>query len=239
MGRDNKYFYISGFLSLSLFFFFFALFLFMLFRSSHIKSFAMNKDNYISVSIDIQKVPTKKMKKQTPSATPVATASVTPTQDVDVNDLFSDVWTKKIPKHKPKAQNKRRVEQLRKKIKLTKENSVESLTPKINELDSKKSDDANQASSTAEEVNEYLAKIQAIVYRYFHVPQNSQGHSVRVVIELSALGKMTDFRILNYSANESLNKEADKIKNRLRGVIFPINPQNISSRTIVILKSKE
>jgi len=48
-----------------------------------------------------------------------------------------------------------------------------------------------------------------------------------------------DFRILNYSANDALNSEVDKIKNRLKSVVFPINPQNRSFNTKVILKSKE
>jgi len=71
------------------------------------------------------------------------------------------------------------------------------------------------------------------------VPPNSAGNSVKTVIELDPLGHMTDFRILNYSANEALNSEADKIKDRLKNVVFPKNPQNRSSRTIVVLISKE
>jgi len=69
-------------------------------------------------------------------------------------------------------------------------------------------------TSSANEVNEYFAKIQALVYEYFEPPQNSQGYSVRAVIELSALGKFIDFRILDYSANIALNEECDKIKDR-------------------------
>lgn len=105
--------------------------------------------------------------------------------------------------------------------------------------DSSDSDKEQKAASTAQEVNEYLAKIQAIVYQYFHVPANTQGHSVKSVIELNALGKMIDFRILNYSQSSALNAEVDKIKERLKNVVFPVNPQNRSSRTVVILISKE
>ena len=48
-----------------------------------------------------------------------------------------------------------------------------------------------------------------------------------------------DFRILNYSPNSNLNDECDKVKNRLMGVVFPLNPQNKSGNYIIILTSKE
>jgi len=50
---------------------------------------------------------------------------------------------------------------------------------------------------------------------------------------------MKDFRILRYSQSEALNAEADRIKERLKNVIFPKNPKNRSSRTKVVLISKE
>jgi len=56
---------------------------------------------------------------------------------------------------------------------------------------------------------------------------------------INTLGRLVDFRILTYSENQALNDEVDKIKQRLQSVIFPINPQNKSSDTIVILRSKE
>jgi protein TonB len=209
-----------------------------MFQPSKLDTYALNKDNYISISVDLIPVKNKATKKKT-TTTPVETASDVLSEDVDVNDLFSDVWTKKITKKKPKARDKRRIEQIQKKIKTSEENKVQSLSQKVQSLDSSKNNDENSAASTASEVNEYLAKIQAIVYNHFQVPANSQGHSVKAVIELNALGKVLDFRILSYSSNEALNAEADKIKERLKKVVFPINPQNKSSRTIVILKSKE
>ena len=210
----------------------------MLFKSSDTKVYALNKKNYISISMDSVSVKTKSTKKKA-QIKPVEKVSQEITKDVDVNDLFSDVWTKKITKTKPKAKNNRRIDAIQKKIKTREENNVESLSQKLDTLDSKKNDDENSAESSADEVNEYLAKIQAIVYRYFHVPENSQGHSVKAVIELNALGKVIDFRILNYSTNDALNTEVDKIKNRLSSIVFPINPEHKTSRTIVILKSKE
>ena len=204
--------------------------------SQHI--FAMKKDKFISVSIDI--APSKSVKRKSSSQSKSVTqAAPTVSEDVDVNDLFSDVWTKKIVKPKPKAQHNRRLDTLTKKIQTTQQNDVIPVSEKLSEIQENQKDAQAKSPSTATEVNEYLAKIQAIVYEHFHVPANTQGSSVKAVIELNALGKMLDFRILNYSSNDALNKEADRIKERLRGVIFPLNPNHTTSRTIVILKSKE
>ena len=206
-----------------------------MFEPSKINTYALKKDKYISISLELSPAKSKASKPK-PQAV-VKTQEVS--QDIDVNDLFSDVWTKKITKTKPKAKNNRRIDAIQKKIDTTEQNQVESLTQKFQDLEEVKTDKDNASASTASEVNEYLAKIQAIVYRHFHVPKNSQGYSVKAVIELNALGKVTDFRILSYSAHDALNLEVDKIKSRLQKVIFPMSPNKKSSRTIVILKSKE
>jgi len=210
----------------------------MMIRSSSINEYALEKDNYISISMDIQPKNSKSAKKSL-QPTPIESSVSEIPQDVDVNDLFSDVWTKKIQKKKIQPKDSKRIKDIQKKIKTTHANSVESISEKLNELDSSKSNEENSPSSTANEVNEYLAKIQALVYRYFNVPPNSEGYSVIAYIELNAIGKVMDFRILTYSANDALNAEVDRIKDRLKSVVFPINPQNKSFSTKVILKSKE
>ncbi|MDQ7042106.1 MAG: TonB C-terminal domain-containing protein, partial [Sulfurimonas sp.] len=154
-------------------------------------------------------------------------------KNIDVNNLFSDVWTKKIAQKKElvKPKNLKRISEIQKKIKTSSVNDVKPISQQVS--------NETKQNSTANEVNEYLAKIQAIVYRYFRVPANSEGSSVKTVIELNALGKVLDFRILSYSNNEALNAEADKIGERLKYITFPINPEKKPSRTIVILISKE
>jgi len=212
----------------------------LLFSPSKINTFALKKDNYISISISLPQTPSKRHKDVKKSVMPTKTQSSV-SKNIDINNLFSDVWTKKIAEKKvtPKKKNTKRLLEIQKKIKTTEENRVEPLTQKLNNSETAKSNNKSDASSTAEQVNEYLAKIQAIVYSYFHVPPNTQGSSVKSVIELNAFGKMLDFRVLTYSDNAALNAEADKIKERLKSVIFPKNPQNRSSRTVVILISKE
>lgn len=238
--QENTHFYLSGLISLGLFTLFMFLAVKMLFTPSKKSSFGLKKDTYISISLETPKVKSYKPKRVQKAPATVEQVT-TPKKDVDINNLFSDVWTKKIApkKEKPKPQNNKRLLDIQKKIQTTKENDVESISEKVNDLDSVDTKSEVASSSTAEQVNEYLAKIQAIVYQYFKVPPNSQGSSVKTVIELNSLGKVLDFRVLKYSNNEALNREVDKIKERLMHVIFPENPEHRSSKTIVILISKE
>lgn len=224
----------------------------MMFSSTNIKAFALKKDNYISISLTPAITQTKSVKKNVPTptpvkkikeSTPVVDEPVAQTPETDIGNLFSDVWTKdvkKINKKKEQKVDNKRYQKIQKRIKTLKaSNKSSAATQAINKINTKEISQKNSNASTANEVNEYLAKIQALVYEYFYPPQNSQGYSVKAVIKLSSIGKVLDFRILNYSANEALNNECDKIKNRLISVVFPVNPENKTGNYIVILTSKE
>lgn len=131
------------------------------------------------------------------------------------------------------------LDEIQKKIQKSDANKAESISKMIESFDAPNKEDKNSKSSTATEVNEYLAKIQALVYEHFYPPKNSQGNSVTALIELSPLGKVIDFRILVYSDSDALNRECDKIKERLSNILFPINPNNSSGRYKITLISKE
>ena len=201
----------------------------MMLFSSKISSYALKKDNYISISMDTIKIPKKKIKKKvkTPIVKPAEPEVVAPEPEVDIADLFNNVKTKQIKK-KPKKKV-RKIDELQNRPK----------SAKVLESQNRELDNETKESSSGNEVNEYLAKIQALVYRYFEPPLSSQGHSVKAVIELSAIGKVIDFRILTYSNNQALNDECDRIKSRLKSVLFPINPNNKTDIYTVILTSKE
>lgn len=213
----------------------------MIISSDKVKTFALKKDNYISVSVDMPKVVTSSPKQM--AEEPVVENKIIPekAKDVNIDNLFSDVWTKSIqkPKEQEKKINNRLLQEIQKKINTSENNSVESLSQKVKSIDKAKVDDQNSKTSTADEVNEYLAKIQALVYEHFYPPSNSEGNSVKAVIELSSIGKLLDFRILTYSSNSSLNSECDKIKGRIVDLIFPVNPNNSSGKYIIMLTSKE
>jgi protein TonB len=240
---NSKYFYLGGFLSLSFFLFIFYLFAHILFGITKTKTFGLEKKKYLSVSlVELPKVKQAidkphQDKKTQPQASPLKHAKKI--KNLDIEDLFSDVWTQKIDiKQKKQKANSKRLAQLQNKIKNTK---VKKLQPSDTQRVGEQQENSTQTDTTssAEEVNEYLAKIQALVYKYFHVPPNTQGNSVKTVIRLDPLGKVVDFRVLQYSANDALNEEVDKMKARLINVIFPKNPNNEYSNTVVILISKE
>jgi len=243
MAENRTLFFLSGFFSISLFTLFLALFVNMMLSSNLPKTFALKKDDFISVSIEMPTAKIKKTKAVASTPQVVESLPISEEAEIDIDDLFSDVWTKKIKKVKPKAKevNKRVLDEIQKKSKIKTDTQTQSIVEKINDMDSSKQDNnTTQSSSTANEVNEYLAKIHGIIYKYFYPPENSQGHTVKAVIVLSAIGKVMDFRILTYSANGELNQECDKIKARLKGVMFPSNPDNRSfTRAINIISDKD
>lgn len=240
MNNDNHYFYVSGLISLSLFLLFAAIVIYMLVSPDRAKNFALKKDNYISVSIVVPKSVSSSEQTQVKEESSVINES----KEIDIDNLFSEVETKSISKTPPikkidKEESKRRIIEIQKKISKSDKNVVETISKKIKNKDISKVEKESINTSTAKEVNEYLAKIQALVYQYFYPPQNSQGNSVEAVIELSSIGKVYDFRILRYSSNRELNSECDKIKHRLMSVVFPEHPEKKSGIYTITLTSKE
>ena len=237
---ENRFlFYFSGFLSISLFSFFLVVFIYMMFSPQKVKQFALIKDNYISISIEMPQEEIKSSKKSVITPVKEIQKSAPQVKNIDVANLFNNVWTKDIKKKviKKKKVNNKLLKEIQKKISTSKPNETNDILKKANMVSD--NDEKESHKSTSTDVNEYLARIQGLVYSYFNPPQNSQGHSVKAVIKLSSIGKVLDFRILNYSANSSLNEECDLIKERLMSVIFPVNPENKSVNYIIILTSKE
>ena len=199
--------------------------------------YALKKDTYISVSIQMPKIKTKKQKNTKKSSIQKATTNdIIESKDVSIDDLFSDVWTKNIKKTKPKKKdvNNKRLLEIQKKSKMLDKN-ISKPIPKESDEKSVVNNDESHQVSTANEVNEYRAKIQALVYENFHPPANSVGEMVVAYIKINAIGKMLDFRVIKYSANDELNKECDNIKSRLSNVLFPINPENKTFKTKINL----
>ncbi len=250
-----KYFFISGVLSLLLFFLFIVSFFYLLFSPHITKTYGMKKEKFVSISLEdipkpkVTKTQKKQIKKTEQKVTkPKKTSSSklkrkkidAVAQNVDVGSLFSDVWTKKINTKvkKQKRTDLKRIQEIDKKLGSITNKIDKKLTESKQKIQKSHTKEL-KAGSTGEEVNKYLAKIHAIVYDHFYPPSNSQGNVIKAVIELSPLGKVVDFRILNYSTNQALNKEADAIFQRLKNVIFPVNPGNEKARVIIVLKPEQ
>ncbi|MGE0738148.1 MAG: TonB C-terminal domain-containing protein [Sulfurimonas sp.] len=235
---------MSGLISISLFLFFMALFFVGIMMSNDVKSYALQKDDQISISVNmaniqvdnvkksIEKPVEKEVEKPVVKEVPKEEAIVqTQKKEINIDNLFSQVTTKDIKKDDKKVEkevDKRVAQELSKKSTKAQENQVESLASKMEKINSQVKSDKATKASTGSDVNEYRATIQALIYENFFPPENSQQKVALAVIELDAFGKMIDFRILTYSNDSLFDSECDKIKNRLKTVLFPKNPDNKS-----------
>ncbi len=233
MVRNNSLFYLSGFISFLLFFSVVALFGYMLVIDKTPKSFALKKDTYIKVSIDLaedkpvekQKKQVKKIKKNIVKKQEIQKKKTA--KPADFSSLFSNVKAQRIVYKKHKSEEKKidtaQIKQIQKRIKIS--SKRESNTSKIIELlkISKSSDNKNSKSvSKASQINALASKITEIIYSRFIVDTTMLGNVVTIRIAIDANGKMTSYKILRTSASEALNEEAHKIEQGLLHVTFPI-----------------
>ncbi|MDY0117281.1 MAG: TonB C-terminal domain-containing protein [Sulfurimonadaceae bacterium] len=250
---NNRYLITSGFISLALFGFVLGSFFYVVAHSSKTKIYALKKDEHISISLTIspEKKKAAKSQNKTIETPPLEIpqeelaeekSEVANVQELNIDDMFSSVWTKDIKKEiqKEKKPDTKRNQEIAKRIKTIDTDTAKPLAKKVEEISLDKGKDTkNEETSSGNEVNEYQATIQALVYKHFQPPVNSSGHVVEAVIELSAVGKMIDFRIISKSSHQLLNEECDKIKNRLQSVLFPKSPKNKTERYVIKLIPEE
>lgn len=251
MARSNDYyFYLSGVISFALFggvLFFFGL---VVLSTDQVKSYALKKDKYIAVSIDLPtqtpspnntKKPSPKPQVK-PESAPKPEPAEPPKSVPDVSSLFSEVWTKKIsPKERQKELDAKRLSAIEKRIKTTEKKKSDLASKKVKELELVRpsAEVVGMSGSSASEVNEYLAKIQAFVYERFYPPVNSEGNSAKIRIWLDASGHLSDYRVMARSGSDAFNDEVSRLEERLKSITFPRNPQGRSIVIDIILTAKE
>jgi len=255
--QESRFFYISGFISLTLFAIVVFLFGMVIFHNSKIDTFAMQKDNYISVSLNMDvPVPSQNDAKPEPKPTPKAEPIPEPEPAVeeiestpepvntDVSSLFDDVWTQsadtKVEKKEEKIDTKR-LAAIEKRIKTKETKKSQKASEKIKTLELVKPsiEMVGASASTAPEVNEYLAKIHAQVKAKFYPPASTEGNSAKVRVKLDANGNVTDYRVLVYSGSRIFNEEVDRLRKRLMRMTFPKNPEGRSISLEIILTVEE
>ena len=225
----------------------------ILLQQEKLKQFALKKDNYISISINMslenkktvkkslknEALPVvKEIKKQEPKPPVKKPIENVKPKEVSKNiaDLFSSVKTQKIS-HKSK---KKPVYDKKLLSKLSKKTAKKSTTQKSAAASMmKKIEISSQSASTSPDVNEYLAKIQAIIYEHFYPPMNSEGLSAIVSIRFDGSGKIISYRVLSYSGNDMFNSEVDALQSRLRALTFAKHPEGKSENVKIILTSQE
>ena len=241
---DDRYFYISGFISITLFTTVVFLFGIVIFHKSTIDTFAMQKDNYISVSLNMDMVtPTKNEAKPDPKPTPKQEVIPEPEPEpaveeientpepvnTDVSSLFDDVWTQsadtKVQKKEEKVDTKRLAAiEKRIKTKETKKSQKASEKIKTLQLVQPSIEVVGASVSTAPEVNKYLAKIHAQVKSKFYPPASTEGESAKVRVRIDAYGSIISYRVLVYAGSNIFNEEVDRLERRLKQMTFPKNP---------------
>jgi protein TonB len=247
----ERFFFISGLISLSFFALLVLLVGYSLLSSTRIEQFAMVRSDTVSISVALSDE-TPQAQPQSPQTPPPAAEPEPKTEAVEetkpqkaepvpeISDLFSQVKPKNEPK-KPQESTKRNEALAALEKELSTPTEKQRFTDRVKNIELSRPGlkMVVQGGSTGPVVNEYHAKIQGLVYTHFHPPAGSQGQAVRVRIRISAEGKLLSFRVMAYSSNPSLNQEVDWLKERLETVVFPNHPENREAHIEVILMPKE
>ena len=250
VSHNERYFYLSGAISLGLFFSTLILFASVLVNHESAKSFAMTKADYISVSLsniplqkssrDLTEKPAMTIKEPAAAPKPAEAPKVTE----DVSTLFDDVWTqdvtaKKVTKKQPTES--KRLGAIEKRIKTSKKSDSTAASEQIKSLKLARPSVAvvGSSASAASEVNEYYAKIQAIIYNHFYPPVNSEGSSAKVYLSFDASGRVVRHRVLVGSGNSLFDAEVDALLQRIGGISFPKPPEGKGLEVQIILTAEE
>lgn len=215
--------------------------------------FAMTKSDVISVSLEeTASAPSEPTHASAPIQQPTADtpavskpiektppSSKAPKEDVpEIDDLFATVKVSKAKK-KPVDNTKQLTElnALEETVLNSKRDSK--LFEKVKSLELAKSGVKLVATSSGPVVNEYNAKIQAIIYTNFHPASGTEGFAARVRVTISPEGKLLAYKVISYSANAVFNAEVDWLKERLRKVALPTHPHGSEAVFEIILTAKE
>ncbi len=189
------------------------------------KAYALKKDSYVSISLNTipKKKPSTKKDLTKPQIPTKAVEELKKDSDVEIDELFSDVWTKKVT-NKPvkKVIDKKRLAKISKRLPTSKVKNSKKI-----EIEKVSKEENKERVSTAYERNEYIAKIQAMVTKAFNQINRTvkDGLIALGYMELSSNGRLIDFRILRYSEDENFNQACDELKSILSTMMFPKNPE--------------
>ncbi|MFY9142382.1 TonB C-terminal domain-containing protein [Sulfuricurvum sp.] len=246
--NQERYFFLSGLISITFFVLLLFLVGFSLIISPKIEQFALSKSEFISVSIEINDKKSTEKSEPEPQVSPSKPISEPAIEEPpvqsepvpEISDLFSQVKPEKILK-KPREDTKRSEQLNTLEKELLANKNTPRFTDKVNKVDLVKPSIKMipQGGSTGPLVNEYHAKIQALVYTYFRPPAGSAGEVARVRMNISASGKLIGYKVISYSGNGPFNNEVDWLKDRLNSIRFPEHPDGKDTVLDFILTAKE
>lgn len=245
--HHDRYFFISGFISISLFLLILLLAGYAVRNSAKIEQFAMVQSDTISVSIalseekgQIEPAAETAEPPSEPEPAPVPPEKKSAEKSPEISDLFSQVKPRIEPqKNADRTKRYEGLAALEKELTASAEKQRFSEKVKNIELSKPGLKMVVQGGSAGPVVNEYHAKIQGLIYTHFHPPAGSAGQAARVRIKISPGGKLVSYKIIAYSASTSLNNEVDWLKERLGTVVFPPHPEGREAVLECILTAKE
>lgn len=243
--NQERYFYLGGLISISLFVTMLFFVAYSVILSPKIQQFAMTKSDVINVSIAVSDTKESMQTPPEPARVPLKPDQVQKEEEPtaqpepvpEISDLFSEVKPQKVAKEDNKRQ-----EQLNKiENELLTKRETPRFSDKVSKVELAKPSIKMvvQGGSSGPLVNEYHAKIQGLVYTYFHPPSGTAGEVARVRMNISASGKLTGYKVLRYSGNISFNSEVDWLKDRLSAIRFPEHPEGKDTVLEFILTAKE
>lgn len=224
--NQERYFFLSGLISFSLFIVLAALAGYSLILSPKIEQFAMIQSDVINVSITISETKETEQSTPEPAITPsepevaqkqneVAEAEPVP----EISDLFAQVKPDKTPKKK--AEENKQLNALEKEVLERKD------APRFS--DKVKSIKILKGGSTGPMVDKYYAIIFAFVSQNFNPPLGTVGNKASVVLVLSSSGKLRSFKILYSSKNQMFDEEVDRLKEKMAKLNLPAHPDGDES----------
>jgi hypothetical protein len=205
----------------------------------------MKKSEYVSVSLmesTIAEVQTISEPLAAPDEPEPAEEKPTVEEEEipEISDLFSQVKVEKTPK-KTREESKHREELNALEKEILEQKDSPRFSDKVSKVDLAKPSVkmVTQGGSSGPLVNEYHAKIQALVYTYFRPPAGTAGEAARVRMSISASGKLISYKVISYSGSRSFNSEVEWLKDRLVSVRFPEHPEGKEAILEFILTAKE
>lgn len=215
-----------------------------------IHSFAIEKNNAVTVSLISVPLPRSR---QASTPKPVFVPKVKSTKTAqeskpvveDIASLFSDVTTQKIVHTKrPKPSEDidlSRMASLTKRTKTSLKRAPSATAQQVKALKLVRplQHGSSAATSGGKEVDKYYARIQAIIYENFYPPVNSEGLVASIRIWISASGHLTRSKVLQRSGESFFDQEVSALQQRLEAIAFGANPSGKTTVLDVKLISKE
>lgn len=229
--QNDRYFYLSGVISFTLFGLILAVIGFKFTFTPDIQQYGMTQSNTVTVSLDFSPVPpiNKSSESETvsepikplPEPVPVEEKqeAMKPAEKVpDVADLFASVKSpKRSEEHTESLKQIKALDAI--------QEQVQAIRPTERFADKFKSVNVVRGGSTGPVVDKYYAKILGIIDQNFNPPLGTAGNSATVVIVIDAEGRLKSFRILRYSGSDMFNAAVDRLKQKTSAERFPAHPE--------------